>query len=89
LNDNYETRKFPLPPSHAALDDIRDAINSVINWQRDPYYVPEHDDLAKLRSICAAFDYGRAITGYVLSTLEDRLAGRCDQMNRFRERYGG
>jgi hypothetical protein len=88
MNDNFETRKIPLPQSHEALDHIRDAINSVINCQRDPYYLPMPGDLATLRSILAAFGYGRAITEFVLSTLEDRLAGNCDQLNRFWQRYG-
>jgi hypothetical protein len=88
MNDNFETRKLPLPPSHEALDHIRDAINSIIHWQRDAYYVPAPADLARLRSVCAAFGYGRAITAFVLGALEDRLAGKCDELNRVKERYG-
>jgi hypothetical protein len=86
MNDNFETRELPLSPSHVALDHIRDAINSIVNWQRDAYYVPSPADLAELRSVCAAFGYGRGITAFVLGELDDRLAGKCEEIGRAEER---
>jgi hypothetical protein len=88
MNDNLETRELPLSPSNVALDHIRDAINSIINWQRDSHYVPCPADLATLRSVCAAFGYGRGITAFVLGELEYRLAGKCDELGGAEERWG-
>jgi hypothetical protein len=37
--------------------------------------VPAPADLAALRSVCAAFVYGRGITEFLHDALEGRLAG--------------
>jgi hypothetical protein len=86
---SFETRKLPLPPCHDALDSIMRAVDCVLACRNDPYYVPTRADIESLRSTRAAFGYARAITTYVLDELEQRIAGTADELQRFRERYGG
>lgn len=83
----FPTKKLPLPPDHLALEHIKRAIDSILMWQRDPYYVPAEGDFARLRSVCAAFGYGSAITSFVQNELEARLNGTSEEFNRFRDRY--
>jgi hypothetical protein len=86
---NFETRKLPLPPNHDALGHIMRAVDCVLAWRNDPYFVPTPTDIARLGNVCAAFVYARAIAGHLKHELESRLAGNSDELNKFRERYGG
>jgi hypothetical protein len=86
---NFETRKLPLPPDHDALGHIMRAIDCVLAWRDDPYFVPTRTDISRLSSVCAAFAYANAIAAYMKTELESRLAGNSDELQRFRERYGG
>jgi hypothetical protein len=87
MNDNFETRKIPHPPSHDAIDHIIRAIDCVVAWHNDPYFVPTRTDISRLDGVCAAFGYASAIANYVKSELDNRLVDESDEVRSFRQRY--
>ena len=85
---SFETRKLPLPPSHDAMDHIMRAVDCILDKRNDPYFVPTRTDIARLDTAAAALAYAIAIATMVKSELESRLDGECDELRKFRERYG-
>jgi hypothetical protein len=85
---SFETRKLPLPPSHDAMEHIMRAVDCILDKRNDPYFIPTRTDIARLDTAAAALAYAFAITTMVKSELESRLVTECDELRRFRERYG-